>query len=178
VSRLLPLVIGLLLVVPAQAATPRTLPASALPGLQSRSRALTVVALAAETIDHAGLRRVLEDGAYRAGSEREFFGRSTSFDHVTARVLRFDRAAGASRYLAWVRGHAAELLGSPRAVTALGIGRGGFLFRPHGCGCHADRPTYLAAWRRGSLVATLQASGEASVLRVEKLARTLDRGLG
>lgn len=178
VRRLLLLMIALLLVAPAQAAEPlpRALPASALPALQSRSRPLTVAALASETVNHAGLRLVLAQGGYRAGSEREFYGRTASFNHVTARVLRFDDAAGASRYLSWVRGHAKESLGSPRAVTALGIGTGGFVYRPRGCGCHSDVPTFLMAWRRGPLVASLLASGSGATARsVGTLARALDR---
>ena len=123
-----------------------------------------------------GLQRVLDRGGYVAGSEREFYGRTAVFNLVTERVLRFGSGTGASAYLRWLRAHAAELLGEPRSVAAAGIGTDGFRFRPRGCGCHSDTPTYLIAWRRGGLVLTVLASGNgASPKTTGVLARSLDR---
>jgi hypothetical protein len=170
--------IAFLWVAPGIAAVPMVPapPAGALPDLHSRARPLRPAALVAETVDHGGLQRVLERGGYVAGSEREFFGRNAVFNHVTERVLRFDNRTGASAYLGWLRAHAAELLGEPRSVSAAGIGTDGFLYRPRGCGCHSDTPTYLVAWRRGHLVLTVLASGNgASPKTTGMLARSLDR---
>ena len=149
--------------------------AGALPDMQSRARPLGTAALVADAVDHAGLRRVLDRGGYVAGNEREFFGRTPLFDHVTERVLRFETGSGASSYLRWLRAHAAESLGAPRSVTTLDIGTEGFRFRPRGCGCHSETPTYLVAWRRGRLALTVLASGDgASAKTVGAVARALD----
>ena len=149
--------------------------AGSLPDMQSRARPLGTAALVAEAVDHAGLRRVLDRGGYVAGNEREFFGTHPVFDHVTERVLRFETGSGASSYLRWLRAHTAESLGAPRSVTPLDIGTEGFRFRPRGCGCHSETPTYLVAWRRGPLALTVLASGGgASAKTVGALARALD----
>ena len=151
-------------------------PAGSLPELRSRARPLRPALLVAEVVDHAGLRGVLEHGRYLAGSEREFSGRSAVFNHVTERVLRFGSGAGATSYLRWLRAHTAESLGASRSVTAFGLGPEGFIYRPRGCGCHSETPTYLIAWRRGKLALTVLASGSgASAKTAGELARSLDR---
>lgn len=169
--------ITLLWVVPGAVALPAvpTPSAGSLPDMRSRARPLGTAALVAEAVDHAGLRRALDRGGYVAGNEREFFGRTPVFDHVTERVLRFETASGASSYLRWLRAHTAESLGAPQSVTPLDIGVEGFRFRPRGCGCHSETPTYLVAWRRGPLALTVLASGGgASAKTVGALARALD----
>jgi hypothetical protein len=153
-----------------------TPPAGALPGLQSRARPLSSAALVAEVVSHASLRRVLDRGGYAAGSEREYVGRTPVFDHVTERVLRFGSDAGASGYLRWLRAHAAESLGAPRSVASLALGRDGFVYRPRGCGCHSETPTYLIAWRRGHDALTVLASGPGATPKTTAgVARRLDR---
>ena len=172
------LLIAFLFVAQGLAAVPPVLtpPAGSLPEMQSRARALGPAMLVAEVIDHAGLRRALDRGRYVAGSEREFFGRTVVFNHVTERVLRFESGAGAASYLRWLRAHTAESLGAPRSVTASGIGTEGFVYRPRGCGCHSDTPTYLIAWRRGNLALTVLASGSGATPKTTGgLARSLDR---
>ena len=150
-------------------------PAGALPDMKSRARPLRSVTLVAEAVDHAGLRRVLESGGYVAGSEREFFGGTSRFNHVTEQVLRFRRSAGASGYLRWLRAHVDDELGAPRSVTASEVGTSGFVYRPRGCGCHSDKPTYLIAWQQGRLVLTVLASGNGATARtVDALAHALD----
>ena len=169
--------IALLWVAPAIAAAPvvPTPPAGSPPGMQSRTRPLPATVLVAEVVDHAGLRRTLDQGGYVGGREREFFGKTVVFNHVTEQVLRFGGAAGATSYLRWLRAHSAQSLGAPRSITAAGIGRSGFIYRPQGCGCHTETPTYLIAWRRGNLALTVLASGVgASQKTVNALARRLD----
>jgi hypothetical protein len=146
--------------------------------MRSRARPLGSATLVAEVVDHAGLRRVLERGGYVAGSEREFFGGTAPFNHVTEQVLRFRRGAGALSYLHWLRAHATESLGAPRSVTASDAGTSGFVYRPRGCGCHSDKPTYLIAWQQGRLVLTVLASGDGATARtVGALAHRLDRAV-
>jgi len=172
------LLIAFLFVAQGLAAVPLVLtpPAGSLPEMRSRARALGPAVLVGEVIDHDGLRRVLDRGGYVAGSEREFFGHTVVFNHVTEQALRFGGAAGATSYLRWLRAHTAESLGAPRSVTAAGIGKSGFVYRPKGCGCHSDTPTYLIAWRRGQLVLTVLASGNGATAKTAgALARGLDR---
>jgi hypothetical protein len=154
-------------------------PAGSLPEMSSRTRPLGRTALVAETIDHDGLRRVLDGGGFVAGSEREFFGRTAVFSHVTEQVLRFGSAAGASSYLRWLRTHATESLGAPRSVTAVRIGtEDGFAYRPQGCGCASETPTYLIGWRHGRVALTVLASGRgASAQTVVGLAGRLDHAV-
>ncbi len=150
-------------------------PAGSLPGMQSRARTLPAAVLVAEATDHAGLRRVLERGAYAGGNEREFYGKTAVFNHVTEQVLRFGDPAGAGAYLRWLRAHSAQSLGAPRSITATRLGDGGFNYRPQGCGCHTETPTYLIAWRRGNLALTVLASGAGANRRtVNALASRLD----
>ena len=144
--------------------------------MRSRSRPLPSKTLVAEAVDHSRLRVVLAHGGYVAGAEREFFGRNAEFEHVTEQVLLFERRTGAGEYLRWLRSHAADSLGEARSVVALDIGAGGFRFRPRGCGCHSETPTYLVAWRDGPIVLTVLASGPgATPAAVGGLARKLDR---
>ena len=172
--------IALVWIAPALAAVPvaPTPPAGSPPGMKSRARPLPSTVLVAEVIDHAGLQRTLDQGGYVGGSEREFFGRTVVFNHVTEQVLRFGGAAGATSYLRWLRAHTAESLGAPRSVTAAGIGKNGFVYRPKPCGCHSETPTYLIAWRHGNLALAVLASGSgASPKTAGALARRLDRAV-
>ncbi len=172
------LLLALLWIAPGIAATTPvpTPPAGSVPGLESRSRPLGPTVLVAEAVDHRGLQGILARGRYVGGSEREFFGRAVVFNHVTERVLRFGSEAGASSYLRWLRAHAADSLGESRSLTASNVGVEGFVYRPKGCACPSDRPTYLIAWRRGHDALTVLASGNgATVKTTGNLARRLER---
>lgn len=156
-------------------APPATLPAGAIAGLTSRVRALPASVLASEALDHAGLARLLDHSGYAAGSEREFYGRSHIFSHVTARVLRFRDPQGASAYLTWARLHAVDTVGELRSKRRLLIGEAGIVVVPKGCGCHGETPTFMAIWRHGNLTLWLLASGPgANGARVDTLAGRLD----
>lgn len=164
--------IALCLVHAATAATP---PPPTVPGLESRVRQLEAASLVREAVDHEGLRMVLERGRFVSGSERESFGRAATFNLVTARVLRFGTAGGATSYLRWLRGHAAASLGDPVSISPLGFGADGFVFRPKGCGCHTETPTFLIAWRHGRNALTVVAAGpRATPKTAGVLARHLD----
>ena len=133
------------------------------------------VDLFAEALDHVALGRLLDQGGYVTGSEREFYGRSPVFSHVIARVLRFRRPAGASAYLVWAQRHAADTVGALRSKRRLLIGETGVVVAPKGCGCHGETPTFLAIWRHGDLALWLLASGPGvNDRRVDALAGRLD----
>lgn len=154
---------------------PATLPAGAVPGLTNRDRELPASTLFAEALDHVALGRLLDQGGYVTGSEREFYGRSPVFSHVIARVLRFRRPAGASAYLVWAQRHAADTVGALRSKRRLLIGETGVVVAPKGCGCHGETPTFLAIWRHGDLALWLLASGPGvNDRRVDALAGRLD----
>ena len=157
-------------------APPATLGAGALPGLDSRARTLDAAALAEDALEPAELAALLDGAGYAAGSEREFFGRTDTFDHVVARALRFESPDGAGAYLGWLAGHARDLLGRAGAEAPLPLGDAGLLFSLVACGtCKKELPTFLAAWRRGDTVRWLLAAGRgASRHTVEALARVLD----
>jgi hypothetical protein len=156
---------------------PPTLPAEAVPGLVSRTRTLDATALAADSFAPDDLERVLEQAGYVGGSEREFTGRTETFDRVVARALRFASPEGADTYLAWLAGHAEEIVGQVEAEPALALGESNLLFSLVPCGsCKKELPTLLAAWRRDETVLFLLAAGRgASRESVSTLGRELDR---
>jgi hypothetical protein len=128
--------------------------------LASTHRTLDTRALAADALDPAGLARLLRSAGYLGGSEREFAGRSSTFEHVVARRLRFATGNGADRYLNWLETHAGDVLGRTRPERPLPLGSSALLVSLAPCGvCKKELPTYLAAWRDGDLVVSLLASG-------------------
>jgi hypothetical protein len=157
-------------------APPATLPARALPDLTSRARTLDVSALAADALQPAALEALLRDAGYVMGSEREFSGKTRTFDHVVARTLGFADAAGADAYLDWLRRHGDDILGRAEPAGLSPPGGSGVVFRLARCGsCKKELPTFLAGWRRGDTVLTLLAAGSgADEARFSSLAGRLD----
>jgi hypothetical protein len=142
-------------------AAPTTLPAAALPELDSRARTLDATALAADAFEPDALAALLSEGGYVTGREREFSGKTTTFDHVVARTLVFESQRGADAYLGWVRGHGDEVLGRAAPAKVMPPGEGGVVFTLERCGtCKKELPTFLAAWRRDATVMTLLAAGD------------------
>ena len=157
-------------------AAPATLPAAALPELDSRARTLGAAALAADSFEPAALEALLSEGGYLTGREREFSGKTLTFDHVVARTLVFETENGAEAYLGWVRGHGDEFLGRAVPAKVAPPGEGGVAFTLERCGtCKKELPTFLAAWRRGETVLTLLAAGSgADAASFSTLAHELD----
>lgn len=159
---------------------PPTLPASALPDLEQRARALGLGALAADSLEPEPLRQLLEESGYVTGSEREFSGKTPTFDHVIARTLVFGDMKGADAYLGWLGAHGHDFLGrADRAELSL-PGNSGVGFTLAACGtCKKELPTFLAGWRRGDTVFSLLASGSgANPERFGALARELNGTVG
>jgi hypothetical protein len=156
-----------------------TLPESSLPKLDSRARALSASTLAEDSLAPE-LEKALEDWDYLTGLEREFSGKTTTFDHVVARTLLFESADGAKAYLAWLGQHADNVLGRAQPADLQPLGESGVAFTLAGCGtCKKELPTFLAGWRRGATVLSLLASGSgANPDRFGSLARDLDGIVG
>ena len=158
------LALGLLLALTACAAeSPQphsTLRSDVLPGLASRTRSLDAEAIAADALDPEPLLRLLEKAGYVIGSEREFSGQTSAFNHVVARVLLFEDSEGAGAYLDWLASHGSDILGQAQRHRPLAL-PGSPLFFSHirtGC-CPKETPTFLTAWQRGATVFWLLASG-------------------
>jgi hypothetical protein len=162
------------------AAPPQTLSAEALPELASSARTLDALALAADALDPEALAGVLDDAGFETGHEREFSGKTTTFDHVVARTLVFESAAGADAYLEWLRGHGNDILGRAVPAEVAAPGDSGVVFTLARCGsCKKELPTFLAGWRRDEVVLSLLAAGSgANPERFGALARDLDGTLG
>lgn len=132
--------------------------------------------LAGDAYEPGALEALLTEAGFARGSEREFSGKSTTFDHVVARALLFGSAAGAEAYLGWLGKHADEILGTAKPERPLALGESGVLFSLVRCGtCKKELPTFLAAWRRDGTVRSLLAAGTGvNPTRFEALARALD----
>jgi hypothetical protein len=155
---------------------PATLSADALSDLDSTARTLDAAALAADALDPDELERVLDEGGFATGREREFTGVTDTFDHVVARTLVFADAAGAEAYLDWLGRHGEDFLGRVNAAGVVPPGESGVSFVLVPCGiCKKELPTYLAGWRRGDTVFSLLAAGSgANRQTFLALARQLD----
>ena len=155
---------------------PPTLAPGSLPELNEQARTLDAALLAADSFEPDALAVLLDEAGYVVGSEREFFGRGTTFDHVVARTLRFEDAEGAAAYVKWVEAHAEDFLGRTNPEPPLGLGEADALFSLQRCDvCKKQQPTFLAAWREGGTVAFLLGAGPGVKRETfEALARKLD----
>jgi hypothetical protein len=155
---------------------PASLPGSALPDLDSRERSLSAEALAADSYEPEALAELLDEAGFVSGREREFSGKTRTFDHVVARTLVFDDAQGAEKYLGWLRTHGEDFLGRVEPAEVSPPGESGVAFGLAACGtCKKETPTFLAGWRRGSTVLTLLAAGSgANPERFSALAEQFD----
>jgi hypothetical protein len=144
----------------AEAPPPPTLAPSAVPELESAARLLDASRLAADAFEPAKLAALLTDAGFVSGREREFSGKSRTWDHVVARTLRFSTEEGAQAYVNWLGNHADELLGKSERAPWRTPGEAGVAFVLVPCAsCKKELPTFLAGWRRETVVATLLAAG-------------------
>ena len=142
--------------------------------LRHEDRELDREVLSEDALEPAALSDLLEEARFEGGFEIEYTGRTKLYSHVVTRTLDFAAAAGASTYLRWLDRNASDILGPVKSKQALPVGSDGVLLLQEGCNCHSDLPTYLAAWREGSIVRTLLADGPgANERRVTALAREL-----
>jgi len=144
--------------------------------LPSEVRVLGADGVAADAAVPGPLADLLRRSGFLVASEREFHGHGERFDRVLARTLLFSDGAGAAAYVDWVASHPREILGATRRLRPLGFGADAVLLQLRPCGCMAELPTFLAAWRRGSTVRFLLATGRgASRHTLLPIAVALDR---
>ncbi|HET9248675.1 MAG TPA: hypothetical protein VFP13_01875 [Actinomycetota bacterium] len=137
------------------------IPATALPGNTADPVDLDAAAIALDAVDAAALRTVLDRAGFVGGTERQFSRVQGGRRRIVARVLAFRTPQGAERYLAWLRGHADEVIGDAAPDPGLRApGDGSVLVhQPNPC-CHNETRIFLAMWSRGSSVVTIQIAGE------------------
>jgi hypothetical protein len=137
------------------------IPEDALPGAAASAVELDRSVLAGDAIDVASLGALLSDAGFVAGTERRFSQTAAGRRRATARVLAFETAAGAERYVEWVADHVQELIGDAQVMRAAGTPAEAVVFvhEPSGC-CHLETRLFLGAWRRGATVITLKLAGQ------------------
>lgn len=136
-------------------------PGDALPGRPGGVVALDATALASEASDAAQLEVLLEEAGYVGGAERSFSKTAGGRRRALARLLVFENAEGADRYLAWLEGHVVDLIGSAEPLEAPTLPGPRFLVVHEASACCPHAATmYLTAWRRGHLVLTLEVGGQ------------------
>lgn len=162
------------------APVPPVLSADALPGMESEVAVLGAGALARDALDPSGLEDLLGDMGYISGLQRTFSGPGERFSLAITRVLVFESADGAGRYVSWLRAHPEDLLGGARTLDPLDLPGSPFLMShlPGGC-CPKDVPIYVSAWQRETTVLFVKASGrQADIAAFEDLAKELDVVVG
>jgi hypothetical protein len=156
---------------------PPVVPADLVRGLASDATVLDPEGVAADATDPGALAELLRRSGFVVASQREFHGMTPSFNRVVARTAVFRDERGADAYLSWIEAHPDALLGPSERLRPLPFGETSVLFALEPCGtCHAELPTYLAAWRREATVRLLLASGrQASRRTLMPIASALDR---
>ena len=155
----------------APAPPPATLPAAAVPYLESEERRLTAATVAKET----GLPELagrLAGWGYESGASRHFQGQSKRLQVVDARAYRFRSAAGAAAFMRLIRADPDAFFaagGRTRAFVA--GGRRGLAIEGLPCACHMAQPAYFAALADGTTVRSLEINGpNASIKALRALA--------
>lgn len=148
---------------PASPSAPEAIPAGALPGTASDAVALDMQALATDANAADELQTLLLDAGFEGGSERSFSKVAGGRRRMLARVLEFETAAGAQRYLRWLSDHVEELIGDADLDPALEAPGGGtvYVHEPDPC-CHNDTRIFLAVWTDETRAVTLEIAGQAA----------------
>jgi len=139
------------------------IPSAALPGHPAAPVALDAGTVAQDAVDVSGLESLLHDAGFVRGTQRQFSRTGAGRRRIVARLLTFQTAEGADRYLTWLRGNVADIIGKARPNDDLHAPDGGTVFEhePNPC-CHSETRIFLAAWNRGRRVVTLQVDGPAA----------------
>jgi hypothetical protein len=145
---------------------PRTLPAAAVPYLESKERPLTAAVVARE----AGLPRLageLAEWGYDAGASRYFQGQSKRLQVVDARAYRFRTPTGAAAFMRVIREHPGAFFpGAGRTRPFASDGRRGIAADGLPCSCHLAQPALFAAVSDGTTVSSLEINGARASRRV------------
>ena len=137
------------------------IPATALPGHPANPIDLDAGSVAMDAVDVAGLEALLGEAGFVGGTQRQFSRVRGGRRRIVARVLSFETPGGAAAYVAWLRDHADEVIGDAAPNTGLDAPRGGIVFvhQPNPC-CHNETRYFLAMWREGPTVVTIEIAGE------------------
>jgi hypothetical protein len=150
---------------PAAAERVPTLPARAVPYLESTERTLTPALLARET-GLATLAGQLAEWGYAGGASRSFQGQSKRLQVVESRTLRFRTAGGAAAFMRIVgRRPGAFFPGAERPRAFRSRGRRGILIKAAPCTCHMASPAYLGVVAGGPTVSWLEINGPRATVR-------------
>jgi hypothetical protein len=140
-------------------APPPTLPAAAVPYLESEERTLTAAAVAKET----GVPRLsarLAEWGYESGASRHFQGQSKRLQVVDARAYRFRSPAGAAAFMRLIRQEPGAFFPAGGETRAFAVaGRRGIAIEGLPCACHLAQPAYFAAVTDGTTVRSLEING-------------------
>jgi hypothetical protein len=143
----------------AAAQAPPVLEAAAVAYLPSTAHRLTAQRLARE-IRRPALAGDLARWGFVAAAERSFQGESHRLNVVDSRTLQFSRPSGARAYVAFVRAHVADYLGSyPTVSPFASAGRSGWRFRAQSCACPGATPLWLGVASAGPRVTWLEING-------------------
>lgn len=150
---------------PSSAAAPavEAIPVAALPGAASDAVALDARTVATGATEPEELETLLLDAGFEGGAERTFSKVAGGRRRLLARVLEFETAAGAQRYVRWLSDHVEELIGESELDPGLEAPGGGtvYVHEPDPC-CHNDSRIFLAAWAEGPRAITLEIAGQAA----------------
>jgi hypothetical protein len=137
------------------------IPATALPGHPADPIDLDAGSVAVDAVDIAGLEALLDEAGFIGGTQRQFSRVRGGRRRILARVLSFETREGAAAYAAWLRDHADEVIGDAAPNARLRAPSHGVVLvhEPNPC-CHNETRMFLAMWRRGSTVVTIQIAGE------------------
>ena len=137
------------------------IPVAALPGTAGDAVVLDVSTAATGATEHEELESLLLDAGFEGGSERSFSKVTGGRRRLLARVLEFESAAGAERYMRWLSDHVEELIGEADLDPDLEAPGGGtvYVHEPDPC-CHNDSRIFLAVWADGPRVITLEIAGQ------------------
>ena len=139
------------------------IPQSALPGRAAAPSTLDAGTLALDAVDVSSLETLLQEAGFVAGTQRQFSRTRGGRRRVVARVLAFETPEGAERYMAWLRGNVADVIGKAKPNDEIETPAGGTVFEhePNPC-CHSETRVFLAMWSRGRNVVTLVMDGPAA----------------
>jgi hypothetical protein len=145
---------------------PPTLPAAAVPYLESKERTLTAAVVARE----AALPRLagqLAEWGYDGGASRYFQGQSKRLQVVDSRAYRFRTTTGAVAFMRVIRENPGAFFpgaGDTRDFSA--GGRRGIAADGLPCSCHLAQPALFAAVSDGTTVRSLEINGARASRRV------------
>jgi hypothetical protein len=144
---------------------PPTLPADAVPYLESKARALTAATIARE----AALPRLagqLAGWGFESGANRSFQGQSKRLQVVDSRTYRFRTPTGAAAFLRTIRGQPGAFFpGAGKRRDFTSGGRRGIAVEGLPCACHLAQPALFSALVDGRTVSTLEINGARATMR-------------